>query len=69
MSIGPEQSRLEASELRLVRAACLIEMHYRSASPAGSEAAAIVHNVTAIGPQGEVGYSTVSKVLLKKDKR
>lgn len=38
------------SELRLVRTACLIEMHYRSASPAGSEAAAIVHNLTAYRP-------------------
>lgn len=40
----------EWSELRLVLAACLIEMHYRSASPAGRESAAIVHSLTAIGP-------------------
>lgn len=57
------------SELRLVHTACLIEMHYRSDSPAGSEAAAIVHSLTAIGPQGEAGYSTASKVPLYKDKR
>lgn len=65
----PSAAQSAGSELRLVRAACLIEMHYRSASPAGSEAAAIVHNLTAIGPQGEVGYSTASKVPLNKDKR
>lgn len=59
----------EGSELRLVRAARLIEMHYRSGSPAGNEAAAIVHNLTAIGPQGEVGYSMARKVPLNKDKR
>lgn len=56
------------SELRLVRTACLIEMHYRRASPAGSEAAVIVHNVTAIGPQGEADYSMASKVLSVKTK-
>lgn len=44
-------------------------MHYRSASPAGSEAAAIVHNLTAIGPQEEVGYSMTGKVPLSADKR
>ena len=60
----PVQRRLEESELRLVRIGCLIEMHYRSASPAGSEAAAIVHNPTAIGPQGEVGYSTARQGFL-----
>lgn len=57
------------SELRLVRAARLIEMHYRSASPAGSEAAAIVHDPTAIGPRGEDGYSMTGKVPLSPDKR
>lgn len=57
------------SELRLVHTVCLIEMHYRSASPAGSEAAAIVHNLTAIGSQEEPGYSTESKIPLYKDKR
>lgn len=56
------------SELRLVRIACLIEMHYRSTSPAGSEAAAIVHNLTAIGPRGEEGYSMASKVPSIKTK-
>lgn len=64
---SPVQRR--GSELRLVHTACLIEMHYRSASPAGSEAAAIVHNLTAIGPQEEVGYSMTGKVPLSADKR
>lgn len=59
----------KGSELRLVHTACLIEMHYRSASPAASKAAAIVHNLTAIGPQEEAGCSTASKVPLNKDKR
>lgn len=66
---SPFAAQTKGSELRVVHTACLIEMHYRSASPAGSEAAAIVHNLTAIGPQGEVGYSTESKVPLNKDKR
>lgn len=57
------------SELRLVGSARLIEMHYRSVSPAGSEAAAIVHDPTAIGPQGEDGYSMTGKVPLYTDKR
>lgn len=57
------------SELRLVHAARLIEMHYRSVSPAGSEAAAIVHDPTAIGLQGEDGYSMTGKVPLNTDKR
>lgn len=49
---SPVQHTLtEGGELRLVRAARLIEMHYRSTSPAGSGAAAIVHNLTAIGPR------------------
>lgn len=64
-----QQKKTKGSELRLVRTACLIKMHCRSASPAGSEAASIVHNLTAIGPQGEVGYSTASKVPLNIDKR
>lgn len=55
---SPVRRRPRGSELRLVRTARLIEMHYRSGSPAGSEAAAIVHNLTAIGPQGEACYST-----------
>lgn len=62
-------SQTKGSELRLVRTAFLIEMHYRSASPAGSEAAAIVHNLTAIGPRGEACYSMANKVPLNKDKR
>lgn len=41
------QWRPKGNELRLVRGACLIEMHYRGVSPAGSKAAAIVHNLTA----------------------
>lgn len=57
------------SELRSVRAARLIEMHYRSGSPAGSEAAALVHDPTAPGPQGEDGYSMTGKVPLNADKR
>lgn len=44
-------------------------MHYRNASPAGSEAAAIVQNTTAIGLQGKVDYSIANKVPLNKDKR
>lgn len=62
-------NQTKRSELRLVRTAFLIEMHYRSASPAGSEAAAIVHNLTAIGPRGEAFYSMANKVSLNKDKR
>lgn len=57
------------SELRFVCAACLIEMHYRRASPAGSEAAAIVHDPTATGSQGEDGYSMTGKGLVNADKR
>lgn len=57
------------SELWLVHAARLIEMHYRSASSAGSEAAAIVRDPTATGPQGEGGYSMAGKVFLGADKR
>lgn len=53
------------SELRLAHAARLIEMHYRSVSPAGIEAAAIVHDPTAIGPQGEDGYSMTGKVSIQ----
>lgn len=44
-------------------------MHYKRASPAGSKAAAIVQNMTAIGQQGETCYSATSKVPLSKDKR
>lgn len=57
------------SELRLVCAARLIEMHCRSPSPAGSEAVAIVHDPAATGPQGEDGYSLTGKVPLSADKR
>lgn len=60
---------VNSPELRLEHAAHLIEMHYRSASPAGSEAAAIVHDPTATGPQGEDGYSMTGKVPLNADKR
>lgn len=56
------------SELRWVRAACVIEMHLKRASPAGSKAAAIVHNLTAIGQQGKACYSATCNVPLKKDK-
>lgn len=62
-------SQTKESELWLVRTAFLIEMHYRSASPAGSGAAAIVHNLTAIGPQEEACFSMANKVPLNKDKR
>ena len=58
----------KGSELRLVRTACLIEMHFRSAPPAESEPASSVHNPTAISPQGDASYSTASKVPLKKTK-
>lgn len=65
---SPVQHTLtEWGELRLVRAAHLIEMHYRSTSPAGSEADSIVHNLTAIGPRGELSFSTASQVPLYKD--
>lgn len=58
---SPVQS--EKSELRLVRAACVIEMHYRSVSPAGSGAAAIVHGLTAIGPQEEAAIQRRARSL------
>lgn len=35
----------------------------------GSEAAAIVHDPTATGPQGEDGYSMTGQVPLNADKR
>lgn len=43
-------------------------MHYRSASPAGSEAAAIVHDLTAIGPQGEQAIQPQARSLSIKTK-
>lgn len=61
-------SIIKGSELRLVRTACLIEMHFRSAPPAESEPASIVHNPAAIDSQGDASYSTASKVPLKKTK-